>query len=113
MSDLSDDILLLVVDHLPTGSLISLHRCARFFATRYPLDQNFWRKQLLSNNLLGFTWDLRKVMWWDPILSHWDSDKALRWNWRRLGKALSQDEALGENADKARATQGLRTRRHI
>lgn len=85
----------------------------RFFAARFPLDQNFWRKHLMSNTLLGFAWDLSKVMWWDPVLSHRDSDEALHWNWNRLGRALSADEALGENADQARTTQGLRTRRNI
>ncbi|KAL8824746.1 MAG: hypothetical protein Q9191_004843 [Dirinaria sp. TL-2023a] len=69
-----------------------------------------WRN---DTGLLGFAWDLSKVMWWDPVLSHWDSDEALHWDWKRLGRALSEDEALGENADQARATQGLRTRRSI
>jgi len=85
------EILDLILANLSPRSLVSLHDCCKTFAARLPLDQRFWRDGLLSNRLLGFTWDLDDVMSEDEILQKRNSDDALGWDWKGLGQVLGRE----------------------
>ena len=103
-----------ILRSLGPRSIASLHRTCRAMAANLPLDQRYWRTSLLSNTLLGFTWDLDHEMAQDDVLCHRNNDEALSWDWRKLARALATNGHLEIDRKSAQGTHhGLEARRRI
>lgn len=111
------EILDLILADLPPKSVVSLHDSCKILAARLPLDQRFWRDGLLSNHFLGFTWDLDNVMSDDEILRKKDSEDALDWEWKGLGKVLAREAYFREEEEAVFKApgfpEGLKARKRI
>ncbi len=111
------EILDLILADLSPRSVVSLHDCCKTFAARLPLNQRFWRDGLLSNRLLGYTWDLDNVMSEDKILQERNSDDALGWEWKGLGQVLAREGFFREEEEEVfkapGVPEGLKARKRI
>ena len=103
-----------ILQSLPPRSIVSLHRSCKAAAARIYLDNRFWRKSLLSNTLLGFTWDLDQIMSKDKTLCERNSAEALTWDWKELARVLARNGLDGVDEANSMATPaGLKARRRI
>lgn len=83
-----------IVSNLQTTPALRLHRCSKTLAGHVPLNQSFWREQLVTGDLVEYLWDL------DPkecrLKNSNDPDgKGTSWNWKSLAKMLVSAQILG------------------
>jgi hypothetical protein len=80
-----------ISDYLPIQSVLAMHQTSRMLALKVLLDNNFWRKSIISGRLLPYIWDFdveeldrqrRKSLEASP-----DSD--VTWDWRVVGQLLA------------------------
>ncbi|KAF2630999.1 hypothetical protein BU25DRAFT_418650 [Macroventuria anomochaeta] len=77
--------------HFSAHTALSLHRTSRTLAMKVPLDNNFWRKSIMSGNALPYLWDIdtdeldkRRQ---EHLTASADPDAA--WDWEVVGHLLA------------------------
>ncbi|KAF9694737.1 hypothetical protein EKO04_007552 [Ascochyta lentis] len=78
--------------HLPAHSALALHRTSRTLAFKLTLDNDFWRRNIMSGTALPYLWDLdtnelEKLRQEGLRKSPLESDAA--WDWREIGQLLA------------------------
>jgi hypothetical protein len=101
-----------ITTHLPTSSILYLHRTNQKLFNKISLDQTFWRDQLISGELAPFIWDLDREF-------YLRKDNEVRnntcWDWKALARNLLE-EPFVELALQSRLSQPLADdlgRRHL
>ena len=95
LEKLLTEIISQIVSNLQTISALRLHRCSKTLAGHIPLNQSFWREQLVTGDLVEYLWDL------EPKECHLkdsrDADRIDRsWDWKSLAKMLVSAQVLEE-----------------
>lgn len=86
-----------VVSLLPAPSAYSLRLVSSRLASKIPLNQRFFREQLIGGNIVPHVWDLdaqacRNMQWRTPE----GEDVTEYWDWRRLAHDLSDVKGIVE-----------------
>lgn len=79
----------------------SLHRASKTLATKVPLDNNFWRKAILSGNGLAYLWDL-DVDWLNKNYQEHLTKSAepdAVWDWKAVGQLLATKQFPLKSSD--------------
>jgi len=84
---LPTEIVSQIVSNLQTTPALRLHQCSKTLAGHIPLNQAFWREQLITGDLVEYLWDLDMKECRLKDLSYPDKTGAL-WDWKSLAKTL-------------------------
>lgn len=79
-----------ISDYLSIQSVFALQLTSRMLALKLPLDDNFWRKSIVSGKI-PYMWDLDVEELERLHQEHLKSspDPGARWDWRSIGKLLA------------------------
>ncbi len=83
-----------ITGYLSTSQILRLHRTTRALSDLIPLDQTFWRDQLLLGKLISFLWDLDATACYKRDQSIATENDNQCWDWKSFAKKLCEEPFL-------------------
>ncbi|KAF2186065.1 hypothetical protein K469DRAFT_631451 [Zopfia rhizophila CBS 207.26] len=85
---LPTELLQRITDFLPTPCILALRSCSKSLATRIPLTQQFFRKELLKGSLVPLAWDLDGTACREKQRKGAEGPEDY-WDWKALARILA------------------------
>ncbi|KAJ8116451.1 hypothetical protein OPT61_g2139 [Boeremia exigua] len=103
--------------YLSAYATLSLHRSSKTLASKVQLDNNFWRRSILSGNAIPILWDIdmKELSRARRCAGDPSRDLSAHWDWRAVGRLLATKHFPLQSSDPRVADfpNGLWNRRRI